>query len=401
MIKAKNPLNEALRLEALKKINILDSLPEEKYDHITDLAAFICGTKSSAISLIDEDRQWFKSSTGLNICETSRDVSFCSHAILDPLNIMEVSDATQDDRFKDNPLVKNSENPIHFYAGIPIKDEGGLVLGTLCVLDDKPKVLNDGQKKALKSLGRQVEELVKLHVANEDLRISRNQLKKHNGLLEDFAGTVSHDMKMPLANLIVTSDILNKKYEGIVDDDGKKYLQYLKSSSLSLSDYITNILAHYESSSYDIDDRETFDLNELLENIIELINIKHHCDINLPERNHQLNCNRVALEQIFLNLIGNSIKYNDKVETVIDFELDKTPRSYQFSIKDNGRGIPADKIDHIFDLFHTVGEHDRDGKRGHGIGLSTVKQLVENMGGTIQVNSILGKETTFSFSIAR
>lgn len=401
MIIAPHPENEVQRLTALRNINILDSLPEEKYDHITELAAFICESKCGAISLVDETRQWYKSTKGMNICETLRELSFCSHAILNPDDLMEVQNATLDERFKENPLVKDSGNPIVFYAGMPIKDENGMVLGTLCVLDDKPRILNEEQKKALRNLGIQVQELLKLHVANDLLRLSGSQLKKHNDLLKDFAGTVSHDMKMPLANLIVTSDLLSKKYQSLVDDDGRKYLNYLKSSSLSLSDYITNILAHYESSSYALEDRETFDLNELLENIIELINIKHHCDIHLPENNYQLFCNRVALEQIFLNLISNSIKYNDKEETIIGFEAEENTTHYLFSITDNGRGIPADKIESIFDLFHTVGEYDRDGKKGHGIGLSTVKKLVENLGGTITAQSVVGEKTTFRFSISK
>ncbi|MEP0479338.1 MAG: ATP-binding protein, partial [Nonlabens sp.] len=128
---------------------------------------------------------------------------------------------------------------------------------------------------------------------------------------------------------------------------------------------------------------------------------KHHCDIHLPEVNHTIHCNRVALEQIFLNLIGNSIKYNDKEETVIDLSINLDDSHYIFKVTDNGRGIPADKLDSIFDLFSTVGEYDREGQKGHGIGLSTVKQLVEKLGGEISVNSELGKNTTFTFSVAQ
>ena len=240
-----------------------------------------------------------------------------------------------------------------------------------------------------------------MHAANQNLEVSKKHLSKHNSLLKDFAATVSHDMKMPLANLIVTSDILNQKYSDLIDDDGKQYLSYLKKSSLSLSDYITNILSHYESSSHDIEDRSTFNLNDVLEDIVELINIKHQCEINLPDINHTLYCNQVALEQIFLNLIGNSIKYNDKEETVISIEADVLTDYYEFRIIDNGIGIPADKISNIFELFNTVGEYDRDGNQGHGIGLSTVKQLVESLDGTIDVDSQLGVSTTFTFTLAR
>jgi K+-sensing histidine kinase KdpD len=308
MIPIKKPENEEARLNSLRGLHILDTLPEQQYDNITELASYICGTRNAVISLVDENRQWFKSKVGIAACETSREVSFCAHAIHNPKELLEISDASTDLRFKDNPLVHDKENPVIFYAGMPILDKSGHALGTLCVMDNHPKTLDEKQKKALKNLAQQVQELLKLHVVNNELQESRGHLKKHNELLKDFAGTISHDMKMPLANLIVTSDILKKKYSELFDDNGKKYLNYLKKSSLSLSNYITDILAHYESSSYNMDERKSFDVNDLLENIIELINIKHDCEINLPEFNHTIHCNRVALEQIFLNLIGNSIK---------------------------------------------------------------------------------------------
>ncbi|PRP67361.1 sensor histidine kinase [Nonlabens agnitus] len=401
MIIASKPANEKERLNSLRRLKILDTISEDQYDNITELAAFVCGTKNAIISLIDEDRQWFKSKVGINVCETDRDISFCSHAINQPDEILEIPDTTKDERFIGNPLVTHPETPTIFYAGVPILSVDGYAIGTLCVLHDEPKELTSSQRKALKNLARQVEQLFKLHVANQALEISQKHLQKHNTLLKDFAATVSHDMKMPLANLIVTSDILNKKYSALIDDDGRQYLGYLKKSSLSLSDYITNILSHYESSSHDIEDRTTFNLNDVLEDIVELINIKHHCEINLPEVNHTIYCNQVALEQIFLNLISNSIKYNDKEETIINLEADIHSSHYEFRIIDNGIGIPQDKISYIFELFNTVGEYDRDGNQGHGIGLSTVKQLVESLGGSITAKSELGVSTTFTFTIER
>jgi hypothetical protein len=401
MIIAQNPKDEKARIKALRSLNILDSLPEQQYDNITELASFVCDTRNAVISLVDENRQWFKSRVGIALCETPRGVSFCAHAIHNPKELMEIPNTHDDPRFKDNPLVNDKDNPVIFYAGVPILDESGYALGTLCVVDDKPKKLNEKQKKSLRNLAEQVQELLKLHARNNELEESRARLKKHNDLLKDFAGIVSHDMKMPLANLIITSDILHKKYADIIDDTGKQYLDYLKKSSLSLSDYITNILAHYESSSYDVDDRSSFNVNDLLENIIELINIKHHCVINLPEFNHSIHCNRVALEQIFLNLIGNSIKYNDKDEAVIDISIDHDDGHYIFKVTDNGRGIPENKLESIFDLFSTVGDYDRDGQKGHGIGLSTVQKLVEKLGGVISVDSQLTVQTAFTFSIAQ
>ena len=401
MIVAKKPSNEEARLIALNNLKILDTTNETHYDTITELASYICGTKSSVISLVDQNRQWFKSKVGIAACETKRDVSFCAHAINTPDRLMEVTDATLDERFHDNPLVTHATDPIVFYAGMPLIGSDGLALGTLCVLHDKPKKLKKKQKQALKNLALQVGELLKLRALNNELALSRKHLKRHNDLLKDFAGTVSHDMKMPLANLIVTSDLLSKKYDALLDSSGKKYLKYLKQSSLSLSDYISNILSHYEASSYNLDDRLEFHLNDLLEEITDLLDVNHNCEIHLPDENLLMYCNKTALEQIFINLLVNSIKYNDKDQTIIEITAEVLNGKYTFEVKDNGRGIPADKLETVFKLFKTSGEPDRNGKKGHGIGLTTVKQLVEDLDGAIKVSSQEKVGTIFTFTISK
>ncbi len=152
---AEMPGNEAERLASLRDYQILDTKPERIFDDITQLAASICGVPTALISLIDRDRQWFKSQKGLDgVKETSRDIAFCSHAILDT-ELMEVPDATQDSRFKDNPLVLGDPK-IRFYAGNPLVNAQGLALGTLCVIDSQPKQLSESQRDAL----RQLSELV-------------------------------------------------------------------------------------------------------------------------------------------------------------------------------------------------------------------------------------------------
>src|SRR5690606_7526065 len=130
-------------------------------------------------------------------------------------------------------------------------------------------------------------------------------------------------------------------------------------------------------------------------------NINIDCEINLPEENIEMHANKVALEQIILNLVGNSLKYNDKKKIKIDIQCTEEDGFYHFIISDNGMGIPKNKLKHIFDLFVTTGKLDRNGKKGNGIGLSTVKKLVEKLGGTIKVFSELGKGTTFEFSIKK
>ena len=148
------PPREQERLTALQKYGILDSSSEKGYEDVTELAAFICGTPISLISFVDKDRQWFKSAVGLDVKETPRSQSFCAHTIDDAKTLI-VPDAQADNRFNTNPLVLGNPN-IRFYAGAPIVEKGGHVLGTVCVIDTEPRALNAKQVSALEALARQV-----------------------------------------------------------------------------------------------------------------------------------------------------------------------------------------------------------------------------------------------------
>src|ERR1700748_2214489 len=167
MIQAPKPPDEERRLAALHALNMLDSEPEERFDRITRLAQRVFGTRIATFTLVDEDRQWFKSDVGAPGKEDPRAVSFCSHAILDPETTV-VEDARDDDRFHDNPLVTGDPN-IRFYAGHPVSGPGGEVLGTLCVIDDKPRAAADFDAEALAEFAAMVEaEVASLSLAIGD-----------------------------------------------------------------------------------------------------------------------------------------------------------------------------------------------------------------------------------------
>ena len=146
--------DDAARVSALQKYAILDSEPEQAFDDLTLLASYVCKTPIALISLIDEDRQWFKSKVGISATETSRDIAFCSTAIQQP-DVLVVPDTLQDERFRTNPLVVSEPN-IRFYAGAPLINEDGYALGTLCVIDRAPRNLAADQESALKALSRLV-----------------------------------------------------------------------------------------------------------------------------------------------------------------------------------------------------------------------------------------------------
>ena len=146
--------NDAARVEALQKYAILDSEPEQAFDDLTLLASYVCKTPIALISLVDEDRQWFKAKVGISAKETSRNIAFCSTAI-QQTDVFVVPDALQDERFRSNPLVVSEPN-IRFYAGAPLINEDGYALGTLCVIDRTPRNLAPDQEAALKALSRLV-----------------------------------------------------------------------------------------------------------------------------------------------------------------------------------------------------------------------------------------------------
>lgn len=159
MIVAPKPSNETSRLDTLRNLLILDTEPEQRFDRITEFARFEFDVSTVLISLIDSDRQWFKSKVGLNACETSRDISFCGHAILEN-KIMIVEDASKDERFHDNPLVIG-EPYIRFYAGAQLELEDGVILGTLCLIDNKPRSLDTAEIQILSALRTMVVEELK------------------------------------------------------------------------------------------------------------------------------------------------------------------------------------------------------------------------------------------------
>jgi diguanylate cyclase (GGDEF)-like protein len=170
-MKADRPDNEAVRLSALREYGILDTPPEKDYDDITYLASLITGTPIAIVSLVDEDRQWFKSTIGTTTRETSRDIAFCAHAILEPARLFIVPDASEDERFATNPLV-TADPKIRFYAGAPLVTPGGEALGALCVIDRVARELTAEQERAMRALSRQV-------MAQLELRRVIAKLRQH------------------------------------------------------------------------------------------------------------------------------------------------------------------------------------------------------------------------------
>jgi GAF domain-containing protein len=183
------PKNEKKRLRVLWQYEVLDTVPEEIFDDLTELAARICEAPIALISLVDEERQWFKSKVGVSLSETSRDISFCAHTITQS-DLFVVPDATLDPRFAKNPLVV-SEPRIRFYAGAPLITPDGYALGTLCILDKNPRELRADQKQALRILARHVVSQLELRRRSRELADARRECEKLRNELEKLRAELS------------------------------------------------------------------------------------------------------------------------------------------------------------------------------------------------------------------
>lgn len=391
---------EEERIKLLESYSILDTLPELDYDNLTAIAAEICGTPISLISFVDKERQWFKSRHGIDVSETSRDYSFCAHAINDPHNVLIIEDSRKDERFFDNPFVTSDPNVI-FYAGVPLINENGLPLGSICVIDHKPKILSQNQIRSLQALSDQIMKLLELRLKSMELEKVIVKLEKKNLELERFANIAAHDLKSPLANVSGLANLFIENYKTIIDEEGHEIINLIKSSSDKLKEMIDGLLEYSKADRIVTENKVDLSLQVLKNEISNLFVFKNNCSITFESNIDIIKTNKTAVEQILINLIANAIKYNDKEITEIKIEVLEDDEFYKISVADNGPGILNENHILIFQIFEVVTDQDRFGQKGNGIGLATVKKIVEELGGTIYVESEIGNGAKFVFTIRK
>jgi len=384
------PENEIERLKVLKTYNLLDTLPEEDYDAITKIAATICNTPIALISIIDENRQWFKSRHGLERTETARDFAFCAHSILNPDELLIINDARKDDRFHDNPLTVGDPNVV-FYAGAPLNSLEGHCLGTLCVIDNEPKDLNENQKESLKLLSRQVTLLFELRKKNQELLKANEEVLRLNKQLSEFAYRLSHDIKTPISGIKYLSEIVQEDFADKLDAEGINLLELISTRSSYLYSLVEGMLRFTKVINTEMV-YETFKFEELVDKVKFSCNWEDACEIKYTNFAVLMKQSKIAFIQIFQNLLSNSIKYVHESKPIISISLEVEPGFYKITYTDNGPGIEEKYHKKVFNFFETLGTENST-----GIGLSTVKSLIERLGGSIVIVGSKEKKSGVEF----
>lgn len=380
------PANEEARLKELTLLEILDTIPEEEYDQITELASQICEVPVSLVTLIDKDRQWFKSAHGIDAKETPRDYAFCAHAINKPNEIFEVHDLRLDKRFHDHPLVANDPNVV-FYTGVPLVLSDGNALGTLCVIDTKPKKLNDFQKKALDTLSRQVVKSLELRKKNLEIKRQNEQLKEKNIILRDLAHVISHDLKSPLNNIIGLSEILTSS-DTLPVEEIKKLNGLIFKTADNLKVLIDDVMTYAASENSLITINENVSLTKIVAECQSHFNHLRDVKFNIDLKCETVIGNPSAWKQIIFNLVSNAVQYNDKPQVLISISsITAEDESLKFVVKDNGIGIAAHFRAEVLKPFKTLKAKTRNGEKSSGLGLATVNKLVAGLNGTIEIQS--------------
>jgi len=384
------PSNEPLRLSALYDYGLLDSDNESVFDELTELAASICDVPIALITLVDESRQWFKAQVGLDTQETARSVAFCTHAILQP-DMFIVPDALQDPRFADNPLVTGAPY-IRFYAGAPLFSPEGYGLGTLCVIDTKPRVLTEKQLTSLSILRTHVLKLFELRRVTRELELSNKELETYNT-------TVSNDLRAPLRAMMGFSQLLLEEHTVELSEEGKDLLQRIDSSAIKLDKHCIDLAMLSRISHQNLQYRRT-NLSHLAEEkIVEFKNAEPMRNVELVIHPHLIAMGDSDLLRIVIdNLLDNAWKFTAKCEQArIEFTKESNNGGVTFIVRDNGIGFEMAYASKLFQPFQKI--HVSSDYPGHGIGLAMVKRIIDRHGGTIRADSTINEGTTIRFTL--
>lgn len=409
-MKAPIPINETERLKKLHEYEILDTETEKEFDQITKLASIIFETPIALITLVDKDRQWFKSNIGLETNETHRDHAFCAHALHEQ-KILIVNDATKDERFSDNPLVLFNPN-IRFYAGAPLVTPEGYILGSLCVIDRKPRELTTLQEKALEALSREViarfelkkklkenkklfDELTIIHQKQLE---TEKELIKNNKSKDKLFSLLAHDLKGPFQSILGFSEILASTSDEMSTEEIVSSANNIYNSAQDYFFLLSNLLSWAKLQFGGINIvKKKLNLHDKVEEVFkQLKNPANEKGVNLINeipKDEFINTESFLFNSVMLNLLSNGIKFTPKGGSVKVF-FEKLNNEINLIIKDNGIGMIQEDIDKILqnESFSKKGTNN---EHGTGLGMLLICDSISKLGAKLSIKSEIKNGTSF------
>ena len=398
MIEPPLPDNEIKRITSLLRLKILDTPPEERFDRITRLVKAFFNAPIVLVSLVDSDRQWFKSCQGLNVTETPRNISFCGHAIIEK-HIFIIEDATKDPRFSDNPLVTGSPD-IRFYAGAPLSSIDGNRVGTLCIIDDKPRKLSAKQQKELRDFADIVENELNLM----DINASINQEVELNSAKSKFLSVVSHELRTPITIIKEGISIIQDDTITPLTEKQNKFAALVMRNANRLMRLINNVLDFQKLDAHKMQyNIQAVSMDDVIQEALSSMAIKAklaglRLTSCIPGKLPSLNIDRDRMLQVLYNLLDNAIKFSSAgSEVQLRVLIEKNV--FRVEIIDTACGITWEDIPKLFKSFNQVGSFSERKTGSSGLGLVISKNIITDLGGTMDVISEFGKGSTFYFTL--
>lgn len=374
-------MDDQARLKALRTYDLLDTPPEDVFDAFTQMASKLFSAPIALISLIDEERQWFKAKTGLAVMQTPRDVAFCDHAIRQK-GPMVVSDATTDPRFAENPLVKGDPK-IRFYCGVPLRSSDGYGLGTLCIIDRVPRQMDRADLEVLSRLARLVEQEFETRRRLRLLEISLAAEAQKQQAKELLASMLVHDLRSPLTGIGLLGGVLGSKHPES-HEMCDELNDLVEKMDRMLSDVLDVCLGQVGRLQLRCEPLLAQDLlREALPSWWRLSQSKsQQIVLDLPDQPVAFSGDRDLLTRVLTNLVGNAVQYGPSSQAIVISVRPLEAGGVRFEVKDQCLPVPIEAIASIFRPFERL---DRASSRGRGLGLAFCHLAAEAHGGRVGV----------------
>ena len=401
------PFNEPERIEALQALKILDTPREAAFDRITRIAASVMRVQTAFVSLVDTDRQWFKSCHGIDIASSPREIAFCAHAIL-KTEALVILDATKGPRFADNPFV-TGEAGLRFYCGMPLTTRDGFRIGTLCVIDGEPRAeVTESELGAMRDLADMTMEAIE---GRDALRNATDALSQHISTAQKQAESgetakanlmamLGHELRTPLNAIIGFSEVMTGQAFGQLGSPHYvEYAEHIRDSGRHLLGLIGTLLnfASCERGEITLAEEE-FDTTDVIEECAGMMserarNADIELELEVATDLFALRADRNQVVQMLLNLIGNAIKFSHSGGAV-RIAAKCVAGQIVIAVVDKGIGMSPDQLEKSRGVFDQLESGLARRFEGLGLGLPLTERLIELHGGKLEMQSAADEGTT-------